>query len=371
MLSTSNSISQMEDIHNMNHAKKLAAALLALCLMTVCALGAAAEEPLNDLLGFYERATGQEAGVAEAPVAEAAEAPVAEGEYGFEEAEEEIIPPEELIQVDDLAINESLPEEWENILLLGTDSRTGRSYTLTDTMIILSLNPATKQVKLTSLMRDLWVEIPGWGNQKLNAACVYGGPQLTVRLINEYFGMNIQYYVLVDMQCLAAIVDSVGGIRLDVSGAEASAINRLFEDDRNSHDANSYFAGSPVSAGEQVLLDGKQALGFVRIRKLDSDYARTERQRRVLITIAKQLQQQNLLAMAGIVTNMLQYVETNLTFDEIMTIAGTCMGANLDALEELRLPVDGTYEAGMFGTTWCIKADLAANAELLRQFIYG
>ena len=80
MLSTSNSISQMEDIHIMNHAKKLAAALLALCLMTVCALGALAEEQLNDLLGFYERATGQEAGVAEAPVAEAAEAPAAQEE---------------------------------------------------------------------------------------------------------------------------------------------------------------------------------------------------------------------------------------------------------------------------------------------------
>ena len=164
MLSTSNSISQMEDIHIMNHAKKLAAALLALCLMTVCALGALAEEPLNDLLGFYERATGQEAGAAEAP---------ADGEYGSDNGEEELVAPEELIQVDDLAINESLSDEWENILLLGTDSRTGRSYTLTDTMIILSLNPATKQVKLTSLMRDLWVEIPGWGNQKLNAACVY------------------------------------------------------------------------------------------------------------------------------------------------------------------------------------------------------
>ena len=359
----------------MNQAKKLAAALLALCLMTVCALGAMAEEPLNDLLGFYQRATGQEAEPAEAPAAEPVEAPAveggAEGEYGFEVEEEELIPPEELIQVDDLAINESLPDEWENILLLGTDSRTGRSYTLTDTMIILSLNPATSQVKLTSLMRDLWVEIPGQGSQKLNAACFYGGPKLTIRLINEYFGMNIQYYVLVDMQCLAAIVDSVGGIRLDVSGAEASAINRLFEDDRNTHDANVYFAGNPVSPGEQVLLDGKQALGFARIRKLDSDYARSERQRLVLVTIAKQLQQQNLLALAGIVTNMLQYVETNLTFDEIMTIAATCMGANLDALDELRIPVDGTYEAGMFGTTWCIKADLAANAELLRQFIYG
>ena len=360
----------------MRKMRKWAAALLALCLLAG-AMGAAAEgDLLNDLLGFYQRATGQEASAEEA-VPEGApvqEAPAEAAEFipGGEapEEEEEILPPDELVQVDDLAINPDLSGDWMNILLLGTDSRTTQNYSRTDTMIVLSINPATNQVKLTSLMRDLWVDIPGHGGAKLNAACVYGGPALTVRCINENFGLNIRSYVLVNMQCLAAIVDSLGGIPMDVSEAEASAINRLFEEDRNANDENTYFAGDAVSAGSQVMLNGKQALAFARIRKLDSDYARTERQRRVLVTIAKQLQQQDVLSLTGIIINMLQYVETNISLDDLVSLATTCTKANLDEMPELRLPAEGTYQAGTYGSTWCIKADYPANAEALRQFIY-
>lgn len=321
--------------------KKLMAALLALCLLLVGALGALAEEQEVDLEDLVIDEDTVEIQV------------------------------DELIQVDDLAINESLSGDWRNILLLGTDSRGTNQYSRTDTMIVLSLNLTTNETKLTSIMRDIWVEIPGYGNQKLNAACVYGGPQLTIRCINEKFGLNIEYYVLVNMQCLAAIVDALGGIRMDVTGSEARAINRLFADDRNAHDSNTKFAGDSVSAGSQVLLNGKQALAFARIRKQDNDYERTGRQRRLLTTIARQLQQVDLLSLAGIISTMMQYVETNLSIEEIMAIAGVCMHTDLDNLAELRIPVDGTYEAGMFGNTWCIKPDFEANAAALQQFIYG
>lgn len=353
----------------MKHMKKWLAALLALCLLAGVFVAMAEGARVNDLLGFFRRATGQ------APVDEAAEveAPADEfipGDAPEDVAEEEIVPPEERVQVDDFAINEALPDEWTNILLLGTDSRTSQYDSRTDTMIVLSVNPAANRVKLTSLMRDLWVDIPGHGGQKLNAACVYGGPELTVRCVNENFGLNIHSYVLVNMQCLAAIVDSLGGIQMDVSGEEADAINRLFRDDLNANDENTYFAGDAVSAGSQVLLNGKQALAFARIRSLDSDYARTDRQRRLLTTIARQMQAQDMIGLAGIIMNAMQYVETNMTFDDIMALAGACMGADLDAMAELRLPVEGTYQSGTFGGTWCIKPDYPANAELLRQFIY-
>ena len=380
----------------MRHMRKWIAALVALCLLTG-ALGALGEENrMNDLLGFYQRATGQVEAVeqveatSQAEPTEQAEAtsqaepteqveatsqaePAADefipgGEAPAEE--EEIVPPEQLMTVEDLAINQGLPGEWMNILLLGTDSRTTQNYTRTDTMIVLSVNPTAGLVKLTSLMRDLWVDIPGHGGAKLNAACVYGGPALTMRCINENFGLNIDTYVLVNMQCLATIVDSLGGIPMDVTDSEASAINKLFESDLNANDENTYFVGDAVSAGTQVLLNGKQALAFARIRSLDSDYARTDRQRRVLITIAKRMQQLDLVSLGAILMNMLQYVETNLTFDDIMALASACMNANLDGVTDLRLPAEGTYQSGTFGGTWCIKADFAANTELLHQFIY-
>ncbi|MBR1821714.1 MAG: LCP family protein [Clostridia bacterium] len=353
--------------------KKAIAALLALCLMLGGAMGALAEsDAANDLLGFFLDATAQdapaEAGGSDSNVYEA-EDPYAGGEMPI--VVDQPITADETADASQLANDERLMEAWQNILLLGTDSRTSEKDARTDTMIVLSINTETNEIRLASLMRDIWVNIPGHGGGKLNAACVYGGPELTVQCVNENFGLNIQYYVLVNMQCLAAIVDGLGGIRMDVSGSEASAINKLFADDRNSHDENVYFAGDNVSAGSQVLLNGKQALAFARIRSLDNDYARTDRQRQVLVVIAKQLQQQDLLSLAGIVTGMLQYVETNLTFDEIMAIAGACLNADLDGLTELRLPAEGTYQAGTFSGTWCIKPDFEANAALLRRFILG
>ena len=260
---------------------------------------------------------------------------------------------------------------WSHILLLGTDSRTSQQESRTDTMVILSVNTVTNEVKLTSIMRDVWVNIPGHGNSKLNAACVFGGPELTIQTINEAFDMDIEYYVLLNMQCLVAIVDALGGVRMDISGSEAKAINRLFASDRNAHDSNTKFAGDSVSAGSQVLLNGKQALAFARIRKSDSDYVRTDRQRRLLITIARQLQQQDLLTLANVVASLFEYVETNLTIEQIMAIAGVCMNTNLDEMSELRLPVDGTFDAGTFNGTWCIKPNFEANTEALHTFLYG
>ena len=360
--------------------KKAIAALLALCLL-LAGVGAAAEQEekpdvIDDLLRYFLKIDefAPEEDAAEATPAEAAEdvGDYVEGaeEYVVDEEEEEIVV-QTPVEVKDLSVTEGLSEDWLNILLLGTDSRGSSKYLRTDTMIILSVNQSAKAARMTSIMRDTWVEIPGHGGQKLNAACVYGGPELTVKMINEYFGLNIRDYALVNMKCLVEIVDSLGGIQLDVSPAEARAMNKLIESDRNSGDANASFATASVGAGEQLLLNGKQVLAYSRIRKLDSDYARTERQRAVLVTIAKRMQKENLLSLAGIVTSMLQYVETNLSFDEIMTIAGVCMKLDLGNLTQFRVPADGTYESGMFGGTWCIKPDFEANAKLLKAFIYG
>ena len=322
--------------------KKAMAALLALCLLLGGALGALAElDVVNDMLDLFSGAADEAADPA----------PDAESSASADEAARQ--------------------SEWENILLLGTDSRTSQQHARTDTMVILSINTVTHEIRLASLMRDIWVQVPGHGGAKLNAACVYGGPELTAQCVEESFGVDIHSYVLVNMQCLAAIVDALGGIRMDISASEAKAINRLFASDRNAHDENTRFAGDNVSAGSQVLLNGKQALAFARIRSLDDDYVRTERQREMLIVIAKQLQQQDLLSLAGIVTGLLQYVETDLAIDEIMAVAEACLGADLDGVTELRLPVEGTFQAGTFGGTWCIRPNFEENTRLLRAFIYG
>ena len=369
--------------------KKTVAMLVALGIMLCGVSGALAEDDVvADLLYYFLGDSAEQGEEAEATQqtapeqADAANEEIADyvdgedymdedtGEYGFDEEEEEIVV-DKLVEVTDYAVNENLPDDWTNVLLLGTDSRGSTKYLRTDTMIVLSVNANTNEAKMTSILRDTWVEIPEYGWQKLNAACVYGGPELTMRTINQYFGLNLKSYALVNMQCLVNIVDALGGVRLDISPAEAGAMNRLITSDAEASDGNRNFATDKVHSGEQVLLNGKQTLAYARIRKLDTDYARTARQRTVLTTIARQMQQVSVFSLATLVTDMLQYVETNLSFDQIMTIAAVCMKLDLDNLAEFRIPADGTFEAGMFGNTWCIKPDFEANAELLHQFIYG
>lgn len=260
---------------------------------------------------------------------------------------------------------ESLSDEWWNILLLGTDNRYEEStYGRTDSMIILSVNTAQKKAKLTSLMRDTWTPIPGHGTAKLNAASVYGGPELTMRTINENFGMNIKDYALINITGMADIIDILGGVYLDVTEDERKALNKgLF--DLSSRSGMEKLEQS----GENILLNGNQAVAFSRIRKIDSDYVRTERQRTVLTAIASRLKEAGVTGIAGVVMNLKDFVETSLGFTDLMTLAYVGLQLDLSAVDQLRLPADGTYKSGTFNGVWCIKPDFSKNAAILRNFL--
>lgn len=287
-------------------------------------------------------------------------------EWMADSADQEVVI-DQLLTVDDYAITEGLPDEWLNILLLGTDVRDTTDYGRTDSMIVLSVNLATKEAKLTSFMRDIWVSMHGRSSKgKLNAACVYGGPELTMRTINENFGLNLRYYALVNLSCMADIIDLLGGLYLDVTEAERKALNKgLF-------DLSSMSGMEQLEeSGEQVLLNGNQAVAFARIRQIDSDYKRTERQRTVLTTIARRLQEEDPVTIVGIITKMLEYAETNMSMTQLMTLASVGMQMDMDNIEQFRIPADNTFKSGTFDGVWCIKPDFSKNKQLLHEFIYG
>lgn len=255
---------------------------------------------------------------------------------------------------------------WLNILLMGTDVRDTSSYGRTDSMILLSVNTTTLEAKLTSFMRDLWVTIPGRsGHAKLNAACVYGGPSLLIKTLKEHFDVDIDGYALVNLNGMADIIDILGGLRLDVTEAERKALNKgLF--DLSSRSGMEELKES----GSQVLLNGNQAVAFSRIRQIDSDYQRTERQRDVLTALAKRLQSETGVTLLSVIPTLLQYVETDLELNELMTLAYAGLKMDMESIQQYRIPVDGTYESGTYDGVWCIKADLNKNAKLLKSFIY-
>ena len=246
---------------------------------------------------------------------------------------------------------------WENILLLGGDSRSSNGYRLTDAMIILSVNRDEALVKMTSIMRDTWVEYPGLDKVgKINAANVYGGPELSIQTVNEYFGMDIEDYIIVNMEDLKQIVDLFGGVTVEITAAEKNQINA---------------SGGSVSKSGSVWLDGSEALAYSRIRSIDNDYNRVMRQQKVLIALAAKAQDMEVDDLMAIASDVFEIVNTSLEKDELEDLATALMIVEIEDIQQNRIPVDGTFDSGMFGGTWMIKADFARNQELLKEFIYG
>ena len=259
-------------------------------------------------------------------------------------------------------------DHWMNLLLLGCDSYTTNDRQRTDSMIILSVNTQTHEVKMTSLMRDTWIPVPGsGGHRKLTELCTVGGPEMTMRAINENFDMNIDRYALISMAGVAEVIDLVGGIEIDVTEAERKALNRgLF-------DLSSLSGMEKLEkSGENVHLNGNQATAFARIRKIDSDYVRTGRQRTVLLAVADKLKGgASPATLLNIITALLNYVETNINLTEMMGLAALGLEIDLEEIKEFRIPADGTFESGMYQGYWSIRPDFRKNAELLHDFIYG
>ena len=257
--------------------------------------------------------------------------------------------------------------DWHNILLLGTDVRDTDSYGRSDSMIVLSVNTTTRQAKLTSFMRDIWVKMPGIKKEnKLNTACFFGGPELTMETLNQYFGLDLEYYAMVNLSCMADIIDILGGLRLDVTEAERKALNKgLF--DLSSRSGMEKLQKS----GKQVLLNGNQAVAYARIRQIDSDFQRTERQRIVLTAIARRLQTEDPITVMGVISTLTQYVKTNLTLQQMASLAAVGFQINTNEIEQLRIPAEKTYQAGMYGKVWCIKPNFEKNKAIVREFIYG
>ena len=197
-----------------------------------------------------------------APLALAEDTPDGAIDEGAEYEEALQNEPKVTVSQDELAITPGLDPDWVNILLAGSDSRTGKGYSRTDAMIILSLNVRSGQVRMTSVMRDIWTPMHGRAPQKINACTVFGGPTLAMRTLNEDFRMNIEDYVLIGMQAIEAVIDLIGGVELDITEQEFYALKKS----RNATDTDLI---TPPEAFGTVTLTGEQALAYARLRAID------------------------------------------------------------------------------------------------------
>jgi LCP family protein required for cell wall assembly len=289
----------------------------------------------------------------------------------FAEEEEQIDPSERIeVSAADLSVTPGLDEGWLNILLLGTDDRGNSMNARTDSIIVVSIHQDTAQVKMTSLMRDILVDIPGKGSAKLNAANVYGGPNLAMKTINEKFGLNITNYVMINMNGLSGIIDSVDGIDLAITQGERKWINHYLKEYRKLYGTGN---GTQDLAdwGDNVHLTGAQATAYCRIRYIGNDQQRTERQRIVLMKLAGKVKQASVWTLATLVPEFFNLVNTNYSLIDVIRLSTLAVKADLDAIQQARIPFDGMYSSGTTDGVWSMRLDFEQNKQQLHDFIYA
>ena len=234
--------------------------------------------------------------------------------------------------------------QMQHILLLGIDARPGQTTGRTDTMIILTVDTDTKTIKLMSLMRDIIVAIPGYDNNRLNAAYVFGGADLLLQTIENNFGIHIEHYVGVNFSMLADLIDQIGGLTLTVeSEYYMDRINAVIKEDNKvlGIDTNDGLLTQP---GEQ-LMTGKQAQAYARYRygTSDGDFGRTARQREVITKIFYKLADMSIVELAALAAANIDNVVTNLTLQDMMALAPALISLKDASIAELRIPVDNGY----------------------------
>ena len=267
----------------------------------------------------------------------------------------------------DLLVSESETEsfvshtdETKNILLCGCDiDKNGISRT--DSIIILSIDHTHRKIKMTSLMRDMYLKIPGQGKNKINAAYTFGGGELLLKTIYSNFGMKIDKYVCVDYGVFAAIVDDLDGVEIEIEEMELEQFNKYVRGGKKNR----------ITEAGRYNFNGQQALSYCRIRKVGSDTARTARQRKVMREIIRKCRKLSPLEAQRIFAVIAPCITTNMTRDDMASL----LMEGLDSLNYdtagLRIPMDGAWKDKKIGNLLYVDVDLNRNARYINSFIYG
>ncbi|MBR5231295.1 MAG: LCP family protein [Clostridia bacterium] len=271
-----------------------------------------------------------------------------------------------------------LPDEYEepavgktgifNLLLIGVDTSDSSLKGRSDTMLVASLNARTGEMRLLSFMRDTYVKIPGRGHNKLNAAYSYGGAKLLIKTLENNFGIHIDGYLAVNYTLMVELVDAIGGIEITVSEDEVPKLNGILEY-YNYQRGVKKETGKLKKAGTHNLT-GLQAMSYARIRKLDSDFVRVERQQKVILAIYRKICQTDLAALTNIVLTYIGRVGTDITLAKATDLVLTLMSFEEIHTDSLRIPHNGAYSSKVINETYFIVPKLAKCKDKIHTFLY-
>lgn len=258
-------------------------------------------------------------------------------------------------------------DEVINIALFGKDAREANEASRSDSTLIVSIDKKHNKIKISSLMRDSYVNVPGHGMTKLTHAYAYGGPQLAIKTINSNFALNIKDYVAVDFFEFAKIIDTFGGVSLDIKQDEIQYMNSYIKEMNNLQKSN---VPQITTAGKQDL-DGLQAVAYTRIRyTAGGDFERTERQRTVLTALFNKVQEAGVTKYPSFVSTLLPYVETSMSKVDIISLGTSVFTNGIKTLEQERFPVDGYCNAKTISGVWYLWLDIPASTDQIHKYIF-
>lgn len=281
----------------------------------------------------------------------------------------------EKVEIDksDVGIAEEVEEQLSqyndsvtNIALFGIDAGedgVGRS----DSIMIATIDSKNKKLKLTSIMRDSYVNIEGRGLDKLNHAYAFGKDALAIKTLNQNFDLNIEDFAAVNFSTLPKIIDKIGGIELDIDSEELQYINGYIS---NINSVNKTNISSISSTGLQHV-NGTQAMAYCRIRYTSGgDYKRTERHREVLSKIFEKITSLSPAKYPSLLNELLPMVKTSLSVNEILDLGNEVLKIGNLNLEQERFPLDGYCQGKMINGVYYLTFDKETTVNQLHNYIF-
>lgn len=280
----------------------------------------------------------------------------AETGEGESVAKEDTLVPEEVVWT--TPVESVKRPKVKNILLIGQDARPGETRARSDTMILCSLNEETREITLTSFMRDMFVPFPGdYLASRMNHAYAWGGMSMLDQLIEEDFGVTIDGNVEVNFNGFVQVMDLIAPLEIELKDYEVGYMNRHTQ------------AGFTVGPN---LMNGEQLLAYARMRHVGkADWERTERQRTVLVKAFEKVRKLSLKELTDLADAALPCLSTDLNNRDILNLVYTVVTNRIVVGGTYRLPVEGTYSAEIIYGMDVLVPDLQANSEYLHRYIYG
>ena len=257
------------------------------------------------------------------------------------------------ISKEEIEVNTGVEENlsgYRNIALFGIDTRDDTyEGSRSDCIMIASINHDTKEIKIVSVYRDTYLNIPGRGLDKVNHAYSYGGPALSMSTLNTNLDLDITEFATVNFTATKDIINAIGGVEIEVTDAEAKSIPR-------------------ITKGGKYLLDGEQALAYGRIRKIDSDYKRTERMRTVVMAVFEKAKTMSITELNKLANQLLPEIYTNISATEILALIPKIYSYSI--VESQGWPYE-TRGITLGGVWYGPPVNLAKNVAELHKTLFG